>query len=793
MKRIIAMLLVVVMTVPSLLSLTGCGKKDDNYVTKGEWIQALGEQMGLNEYVSKNAYFTDVKEDSEYYNYVQSCGDWGILSNEKETKFNPSQTATMDFVLETAILAADVDLGGLSYTEYAIEQGIIENDSYMNTRGKLTREKANEILKWTIASYLYAEKEEVQNVVINENVKNMTAETEEITAVDEDTYSVSSEVSEDVKVGDVVIFPGDAMNPFGIARKVTSVSTDENGNLVLETEEPALEEVCDELDICTTVAPKVEDIIFSDGAKLSSNVSPLASDNGEREVSKLITKKSDNAAIDIFQPESSSFSVDVNFTKGTVSFASAWDILEGIGENIKVGGEHAYSIRSGIDPDAGKFFEDEKTIIPDKTLFGKDPYDNEKDIQAYKDGKISVDELKNRLNLTKDQHEKNPASMTNTFSGGYEITGSLSVSELYVQPEIELKKFFGVPTGIKRFCITNHANITASLSIKGELKEELSVCKMPIPIGSTGVSVYVELILFAELNGELSVRAEISGFTVKAEYVDGTVKKTENHTTSLSAEGGVTLEFGPGVNIGISILGIDIIDAEVTLAVRLKAEGAATYKTDYIISDEKITINRQSIWETQINGYIPIINLKMGTPGTLANKLKISFSWELVGEDNALIIPIYNTGEIVYWRDTQEIQLRDEVEETVDDEEIKEDDIGGMGEYLSIGTYYVNVSPGQQKTIEITNIPKGYGNEDIIWNSDNEEVVSVSNGVITANKSGNAIITVKTTDGTYQAECSVSVEETKVEYTPVSGNSDDGLAGGGLAGGGSSGGGGGCW
>ena len=60
-------------------------------------------------------------------------------------------------------------------------------------------------------------------------------------------------------------------------------------------------------------------------------------------------------------------------------------------------------------------------------------------------------------------------------------------------------------------------------------------------------------------------------------------------------------------------------------------------------------------------------------------------------------------------------------------------------------------------------MPENATNKNITWSSNNEEVATVENGVITAKKEGTAIITVTTEDGNKQVSCNVTVEKNKTE------------------------------
>ena len=60
-------------------------------------------------------------------------------------------------------------------------------------------------------------------------------------------------------------------------------------------------------------------------------------------------------------------------------------------------------------------------------------------------------------------------------------------------------------------------------------------------------------------------------------------------------------------------------------------------------------------------------------------------------------------------------------------------------------------------------LPENATNKKISWISDNEEVATVENGVVTAHKAGTATITVTTADGGYTAACIITVKDLTVE------------------------------
>lgn len=76
---------------------------------------------------------------------------------------------------------------------------------------------------------------------------------------------------------------------------------------------------------------------------------------------------------------------------------------------------------------------------------------------------------------------------------------------------------------------------------------------------------------------------------------------------------------------------------------------------------------------------------------------------------------------------------------------------------FSIAKSYMSINVGSSAKLAVESLPSGYSAEDVIWESSNPAVASVdASGNISANSSGTANITVKTTDGKYSASCAVS-------------------------------------
>lgn len=74
-------------------------------------------------------------------------------------------------------------------------------------------------------------------------------------------------------------------------------------------------------------------------------------------------------------------------------------------------------------------------------------------------------------------------------------------------------------------------------------------------------------------------------------------------------------------------------------------------------------------------------------------------------------------------------------------------------------TMYLNMEIGESAKIEITSLPDGYSASDVIFTSENADIVSVdSNGSVTAKSEGTTIIQIKTNDNKFETACTIIVK-----------------------------------
>lgn len=100
----------------------------------------------------------------------------------------------------------------------------------------------------------------------------------------------------------------------------------------------------------------------------------------------------------------------------------------------------------------------------------------------------------------------------------------------------------------------------------------------------------------------------------------------------------------------------------------------------------------------------------------------------------------------------------------------------------------ITLAVGEKQTLTATVSPAGATNKSVTWESDDTEVATVVDGLVTALATGNATITVKTNDGDFTATCDVTVTaaetptltfdfsaqgyENGVQYTSIDGDAN---------------------
>lgn len=809
MKKVLAALLSALLLFGALAGCTngnfrfeGEASVDNECVTRGEWIDMLAETFGMDSFENSTPYFSDIPFGDTIFGSVQSSCEWSVL-RDVSSEFKKNEKATLEFVVSTAIYATDADIANCEGSsdidkaiDYAENHGVVSQG--LKYSDFVSAKQCEDILTAAQKEYLNREIVSVSNVVISEDVADYRENTAIVCIEDNKYVFENSQPS----VGDIYIAPGTPESPEGVAVKITEVTENEDGTYTVTTETPELYEVFDEIEYQGVVAPKFEDIVPAEGVTLteitSGNVSPVLyvpNDSGtkvtnlsnkSKQSSK--TQQSENNIVPLtthtYKSDSLSFTATCNFVNGTVTTTSDWlNELYGLDESV-------------ADSNAGAVFKKTATF-PDKVLFGSDPYSNDEAIEAYGKGLITAEELRqilqgdqksdeefvynpgNKYVTSQEGHEYIP-TITEEFSGGYNITGTLTIRDLYFSVSCGLKNLklwgidTGVPIGVDNLSIETNYVVESSLVLEGRLENDLRVADVIVPIEGLG-TLNVSFYLHAELNGEISVYSSVTNNS-KLEYASGKFKKTCQKSATATTDINASLETGVGVNAMLSVCGIPIIDAGFSADLQIDTAVNCKLVTEWIETDDSFIIERKTSFYANTDLYVPIVKISCGADkSTLANKMKISGSWTMVDREgkgapfSALKINLMNE-DVVIWEESLTLPKNDEA-----DSESEEDSDSGktqdgsdtdpnngvaadsMTKSLSISAYLIRLNVGDSGTVNIK-YPDGYGADDFEWESSDTSVATVSGGEIKANSSGSAIITVKSKDGKYAADCAVYVD-----------------------------------
>ncbi len=326
----------------------------------------------------------------------------------------------------------------------------------------------------------------------------------------------------------------------------------------------------------------------------------------------------------------------------------------------------------------------------------------------------------------------------------------------------------------------------------------ITICK--IPIVSAGV-VSIELVLKVKISIEGSISIIIEekhskGF--KYENKNFNIIDTKEHTPSVEAKGKVEVTAGIGASLNalaMNICELDVeggIGCEASLTTYLIDENNRLYESlKENVPPDIADIFKDKTFASDIIGG-PILKLDSCFDITtywilkisisrdcLLGKLGVKFEKEIFNKDNAKIDKFsghWEGGKYIGKKCTKDYEEATEEETTAsatenntintyapEDKEapsFKKEDFGNeeLKKPLS-ATMYLNMSIGESSKIEITSLPDGYNTSDIIFTSENEDIVSVgSDGTVSAKSEGTTIIHIKTSDNQFETACTVIVK-----------------------------------
>ncbi len=586
-KRFVSLFLVFTLMVGMCTSLTGCGSKEtqeDNVseieLTKAEWITGLASTFGMTEYSTEEPFFTDIDSASEIFAFVQSSAEWGLFE-ETGIAFKPDTAATREFVVTTALLAADAvkvsdkeaNIHGKCIS-YALEKDLILSEEEEYLAEAVGIEEAQSILDWAVEAFSNQEIVEYENVVFQDGVVDLTSYTNEVITT-ENTTTIDSSVEVELEVGDVVMTPATTDNPTYTALKIVAIEIDGRGNQILTTEAPELGDVFEELSFSKTVAPTEENFILYDGVTIAKEIN--SSDN------YVLTEKSTGHRVE--KGFSKTLKVQYSSEKGIV-----------VGTTAKTSTEEFDIMLS----ESGLTIEEQQNI---KSKF------------ELSNAKFDAENLE----ITEDNEK---------YEKGYEITGTVSIKNLYADVSLDTEKILGVPYKVNGVSVALNYGIEQSLELKGEFKGEKTLGTAMIPIIPGVVSLNVDFILYVDANGVLQVRVETGNF-VKFSYEDGKVKKTAATTSEQEAALIADINVGAGLSLELATVGVCVVDFDTKVGVLYSFSTSLKNETTQSEDEEKIVKIIEGTWKIKLDYTLPIVTLALGNGQD--SLLKLGYEWQMIG------------------------------------------------------------------------------------------------------------------------------------------------------------------
>lgn len=767
-RRIVALLLTLSLLV---LNVLGCGKEDtgkaDNVnsqvsITRGEWIETLSKGFGMDEFTNTTPYYKDVDENNEIYKYVQSCYEWDVLSTGTDV-FKPNDTATLGFVISTAVLAADLDYSkyetgdlNTALIKCAKDNNIydIEPDSEELLSG-VTAVEATVILQSAINSYFVMdEAQEKCDMGYKKEVEVLPADKKVELPVTGNSV-VEEKTADEYSEGDIFVVPASAEYPNGAAFKVVSKKLNADGTYTIETAIPEIWEVFDEIDVNKMEMADPSNFEPAEGVTIIDNSSAYNDiTRNIMAVDRYSVSSLDNVN-DVIN-ETKTFKAD-----GSNEIALNIDFSD---DGLKVSDDFSTKF-NGIE-DKLSIFQKDANYENFKKLLGKtnilpteDYFKNSiSGIDDYLSGKIDLDQLEKELKKTKEEYDKlTKEDPESPWEKGYKVSGTVKF-EAGVNVRTDIKfGFFKVK--VNSFSVDVYDKFTSELKVEGTIGREFDLGSVPVPIGA-GFSLEFGLKLFIEFDGSLSYKYELS-CTDGLAYEDGKWKKTHTDSSSHTFEAAVSAEVGIKGYVDLKILCFDLAEVELSISAKAVAKSSLSKTMDYTIDKTNKIFIVSDKWTiaSEVNIYVPLVSFSIGGDGTLLDYIGINREFNLVTEDNAPKIPIYSDeyeikGEEKKYPIHGEKTTTEQGETTTKKETTTTEN---QNPSISLSAYVVSLSQGESQKIAPT-LPAGYSESDLKWSTSDASVATVSNGVITGVSEGSAIITVTTKDGSYKGQCNVLVD-----------------------------------
>lgn len=334
-------------------------------------------------------------------------------------------------------------------------------------------------------------------------------------------------------------------------------------------------------------------------------------------------------------------------------------------------------------------------------------------------------------------------------------------------------------TGVKVYALTSEAYVGDSVSFSATVEPSTSA--------NQSVTWSVTHPATGSINATGSVKLDSHGsWTIRATSVADPTKYGEatirvyDKVTNVSAKSSMSLEVGDTDSLNASVQpsnakqGLAYTSKDTSVAVvgndgTVTAKGVGTTTITITSTDDKnktatctVTVTAKKVPVNSVTLTPSSLSLEEGKTGTLKatvtpdNATNNAVTWSSSDATVAKVedgkVTALKAGSTTITVTTADGNKTASITVTVTAKPVAVTGVALNQSTLSLKT-------GASATLTATITPSNATNTGIEWSSSNEDVATVSGGVVTALKAGTAIITVKTKDGAKTATCTVTVTD----------------------------------
>lgn len=764
MKKKLSLFMAVILLFCSIFSISGCKKnsdsKNENSISQGEWLSMLNEKFGMYTYNSSVPYYDEVDITNKYFGAVQIAYEWDIIDDDTDLKVD--EPVSKQFAANTLVRAVGYkkteDMSENEITKLAAEEGYIDFDYRGRTDNKrtITTEEAEKSLEaakkvWTSPDFGTPE----DNSVYQDSVVDLTEEDLTGYYEQEDKVYIPKAVLTEEKIqqvesiesGSLYVLPPENNVSTEAVYKAESIEDTEDYIVINNSkEEIEEEEIYENFEVSGSVTPDLTAYPVTDG------------------VGNVLIGANTIEQTKAFYKNSNIQMLKENNISSNVELLDNIDVsMDGIGLNFEVDGLKV----------SGKISADKI----DFSVSGEIKSDNNA-------GKIKVSKSYNisDINFDYNCNCKFPDIKNSSLYAqlNYKTTDTSKIEFGLSKTAVAAPEYTNgngkFPSNFKR-AIMKDSNAKGAKSIK--------IVTIPILI-SGGIRVDLDVKIKISISGQITLVVTTNNVR-GIEYKNGNLRYINDSTTdtdlSLKAKAELTMylglslrvlknitaasfgiEGGIGASIGTTIhladqdnhlideITFDSANADVVLN-QVGVLNGVSYAHD---TYGQITVRCENCVDTSVYAI-----LKIGIDGScllgkILQKLNLPYEMDILNEENAKIEAF--SGHYENWVKVDKCTRVYNTDEKKEEEDTEYETHIIRDERLDIDVYYMSILINESEKLNISEIPQGYSMGDLIWESSDSNIATVTgDGVVTGVSFGTTIVTVKTSDGKYKSQCTISI------------------------------------